>query len=143
MDVHVLYLCQHIFSMVSFFILFHVWKVVLLSLRASAKELFLLVVFVSVGMITFSTLIYFTEFTEPHIFQDIPTCFWWALVTMTTVGYGDMYPMSLLGRMIGALCAISGIIIFALPIPIIANNFSKYYNFAQARVRQKAEVTQN
>ena len=54
---------------------------------------------------------------------------------MTTVGYGDITPTSLGGRIIGALTACSGVLIVALPVSVIGSNFSLYYSYAQARMR--------
>ena len=58
-------------------------------------------------------------------FGSIPRCLWWAVVTVTTVGYGDTYPVTALGKLVAALTAISGIAVIAIPIGIISAGFTE------------------
>ncbi|XP_038074667.1 potassium voltage-gated channel protein Shaw-like [Patiria miniata] len=112
-------------------------KILVHTVRASAKELLLMIVFVTLVTLVSASLIYYAEKWTKNIdddndFTDIPVGFWWVVVTITTVGYGDVVPRSWLGRVIGACTAIIGVLTLALPIPVIVNNFSLYYTHAQA-----------
>ncbi|KPJ13361.1 Potassium voltage-gated channel protein Shaw [Papilio machaon] len=113
-------------------------KILIQTFRASAKELTLLVFFLVLGIVIFASLVYYAERiqTNPHNdFNSIPLGLWWALVTMTTVGYGDMAPKTYVGMFVGALCALAGVLTIALPVPVIVSNFAMYYSHTQARAK--------
>ncbi|XP_030634196.1 potassium voltage-gated channel subfamily C member 3-like [Chanos chanos] len=103
------------------------------TLAASVRELGLLLIFFALSMLFFATMMYYAENLTPSedsTFSNIPVGFWWAVITMTTVGYGDMYPVTWLGMMVAAFCAVAGVLAFAMPVPVIVSNFSRYYSLA-------------
>jgi hypothetical protein len=111
-------------------------KILLHTFKASAKELMLLVFFLVLGIVLFASLVYYAERVEvnpDNQFQSIPLGLWWAVVTMTTIGYGDMTPHTYLGRLIGSICALAGVLTIALPVPVIVSNFAMFYSHTQAR----------
>jgi len=89
------------------------------ELSATAFAVFILLIFAS-------SVMYFVEYeAHPEAFGSIPDAMWWGVVTLTTVGYGDIYPITPLGKFLGAILAFLGIGIFALPAGIIASGFSE------------------
>jgi voltage-gated potassium channel len=89
------------------------------ELIATAFAVFILLIFAS-------SVMYFVEYeAHPKAFGSILDSMWWGVVTLTTVGYGDIYPITPLGKFLGAILAFLGIGIFALPAGIIASGFSE------------------
>ena len=113
-------------------------RVLLLAVKASVSELMLLVVFVLFSLTIYSSLVFCAEQyntdqeSGSDTFYSIFYGLWWALITLTTVGYGDIYPVTTIGRIIACLCAITGLLIIGMVVPIIAGNFHLYYGFRHA-----------
>ncbi|XP_037712204.1 potassium voltage-gated channel protein Shaw isoform X2 [Drosophila subpulchrella] len=111
-------------------------RILIHTFKASAKELTLLVFFLVLGIVFFASLAYYAEKLQDNPdnqFKSIPLGLWWAIVTMTTVGYGDVAPKTYPGMFVGALCALAGVLTIALPVPVIVSNFSMFYSHTQAR----------
>ena len=116
------------------------------TVRTSWKDLGLLFMLVGMGMLVFGSLEYFIENEEPDTgFTSIPQVdctlieemstilfciqgMWWAVQTLTSLGYGDFWPNTLLGKIVGSMCAVCGVLVMALPIPIVVDNFADYYS---------------
>lgn len=96
------------------------------TIVASIQELGMLVMFLFFGVILFSSAIYYAEQGVNDMITSIPDAFWYSLVTMTTVGYGDKWPKTLLGKLVGSACAVCGVFTIALPVPVIVSNFEFY-----------------
>lgn len=91
-------------------------------------------------MLMSSTALYLAERSlQPEAFGSIPRAMWWSVATLTTVGYGDVVPVTILGRIAAALTAITGIGIIALPTGILAGAFSDGIK----RVRNKSTTSEN
>ncbi|XP_069873012.1 voltage-gated potassium channel regulatory subunit KCNG4-like [Dipodomys merriami] len=100
-----------------------------LTVRRCARELGLLLLFLSVAVTLFSPLVYVAENESGRVleFTSIPASYWWAIISMTTVGYGDMVPRSVPGQMVALSSILSGILIMAFPATSIFHTFSHSY----------------
>ncbi|CEF60119.1 BTB/POZ-like domain and Potassium channel family and Potassium channel tetramerisation-type BTB domain and Potassium channel, voltage dependent, Kv family and Potassium channel, voltage dependent, Kv3 family and Ion transport domain and BTB/POZ fold domain and Voltage-dependent channel, four helix bundle domain-containing protein [Strongyloides ratti] len=111
-------------------------KILIQTFKASAQELLLLVFFVLLGIVIFAALVYYAERVQQNPgnqFDSIPVGLWWAIITMCTIGFGDMVPKTYLGMIVGSVCALMGVLTIALPVPVIVSNFAMFYSHAQAR----------
>ena len=109
------------------------------TMAESMKVLFILMYFVAIAMVLFSSMMYYAESDgeQAEFYASIPRTFWWCLVTMTTVGYGDGYPVTTAGRIIAVVTMFCGILILALPISVIGSNFARQY--ARQQFEQEAQ----
>ncbi len=88
-------------------------------------ELLLTISIAGIVLLVASTMMYWAEAgAQPDKFGSIPRAMWWCIVTLTTVGYGDAYPVTLLGKSLAGLVAIAGIGLIAMPTGILAAAFS-------------------
>ncbi|MEQ2211882.1 Potassium voltage-gated channel subfamily G member 4, partial [Xenoophorus captivus] len=100
-----------------------------LTVRRSTREFGLLLLFLCVAVTLFSPLVHLaeSELTGTHDFSSIPASYWWAIISMTTVGYGDMVPRSIPGQVVALSSILSGILIMAFPATSIFHMFSRSY----------------
>ena len=91
------------------------------SIRLSLKKILVYFLFVLILVTSIGTLMFMVEGDMPNTsFTDIPTSIYWAIVTLTTVGYGDITPVTLLGRFLSAFVMILGYTIIAVPTGIVS-----------------------
>ena len=93
-------------------------------LKETKAELFITVFVVFILMVLSSTLMYYFEAeAQPDKFANIGQALWWSVATLTTVGYGDVYPVTGIGKILSAIIALLGIGFVALPTGIISSAF--------------------
>ncbi|KAM3848126.1 potassium voltage-gated channel subfamily V member 2 [Vipera latastei] len=103
------------------------------TLRQCYQQVGCLLLFIVLGISAFSAMVYTVEHDVVSTnFTSIPQAWWWAAVSLSTVGYGDMYPETHLGRLFAFLCIAFGIILNGMPISVLYNKFSDYYSKLKA-----------
>ncbi|CAI4231997.1 unnamed protein product [Auanema sp. JU1783] len=110
------------------------------TLKSCASELGFLVFSLAMAIIIFATIMYYAEKkVDGTRFTSIPAAFWYTIVTLTTLGYGDMVPSTVAGKIVGGVCSLSGVLVIALPVPVIVSNFSRIYHQSQRADKRKAQ----
>lgn len=93
-------------------------------LQSKALELMTVVLVLAVMLILASAMMYYAEHTaQPEAFASIPESMWWSIITLTTVGYGDVSPVTPMGKLMAGVIAVMGIGMFALPAGILGSGF--------------------
>ncbi|XP_062997924.1 potassium voltage-gated channel subfamily C member 1-like [Elgaria multicarinata webbii] len=116
------------------------FRVLSYTLRSILREIVILLMVFAFEILFFGTICYYAEFIGEHAetyFNDITYSFWWAVVTLTTVGYGDMYPISAFSKVIAACTAVCGVLTIIIPIPIFFIKFKGYYDAAVIKEEMK------
>ncbi|XP_064632333.1 potassium voltage-gated channel protein Shal-like isoform X2 [Lineus longissimus] len=110
------------------------------TLKSCASELGFLLFSLTMAIIIFATIMFYAEKNVKSTnFTSIPAAFWYTIVTMTTLGYGDMVPSTITGKIVGGVCSLSGVLVIALPVPVIVSNFSRIYHQNQRADKRKAQ----
>jgi voltage-gated potassium channel len=109
-------------------------RVVMRSIVERRYELLFALMIAGLMILVSSTALYLVEgASQPKAFGSILRAMWWSVVTLTTVGYGDVFPLTPLGKFFAAITALAGIGMIAMPTGILAAAFSD--GFARARQR--------
>ncbi|WAR15076.1 KCNB1-like protein [Mya arenaria] len=103
-------------------------RVLVFSIRQNIKDMMLLGLLLTVAVSVTGHLIYFME--DPETIGSVPNAWYWAVITLTTVGYGDISPVTCLGKILASLMAISGVLLLAVTVPTFVNNFLTLYQYA-------------
>jgi hypothetical protein len=114
---------------------FSALKIVVKVIKDKSSELISTFIVILILLIIVASLMYYIE---PQTFNNTPQAMWWGIVTLTTVGYGDIYPTTVLGKFVGAILALLGIGLFGLPAGILAAGFIEEI---QIKVKEKKKKT--
>ena len=116
-----------IFRLFKFSRYVHALKVIENVFKEKREELILSVVFfLFMLLISSSTMYYIENAAQPKVFSSIPATLWWGVTTITSVGYGDTYPVTTLGKILGGFVAVAGVAMFALPTGIFVSGFNEH-----------------
>ena len=109
-------------------------KVLTETVRSTWRELLMMLFFILIATTIFSACTFYVEYeAQKESFSSIPATAWFVIVSIANVGYGDMVPVTLMGKFLGAICPLAGVIVIALPSPVIVRKFHSLYEKRKKR----------
>lgn len=119
----------------------HALKLFKQVMKDRKEQLVLSFIFILFILLIISFVMYYAEHdAQPEKFSSIPAAMWWGIATLTTVGYGDMVPITALGKTLGGLFAIAGVGLLALPAGILSSGFFELLHNAREREKKPTSV---
>ncbi len=116
-------------------------KLVADVIKDKRSEIGVIMGLIIIIMIISSFIMFYAEHErQPEQFPNVLGCLWWAIVTMTTIGYGDVYPVTTMGKLIGSIMAILGIGLVAMPTGIISAGFLEKINEKQEKEKKQEKT---
>ncbi|HYF70372.1 MAG TPA: ion transporter [Ohtaekwangia sp.] len=116
----------------------HALKIFKRVLRDRKEQLVLSFIFILFVLVIISFVMFYAEHdAQPEKFSSIPATMWWGIATLTTVGYGDIVPITTLGRFLGGVFAIAGVGLLALPAGILSSGFFEMLHQKQSSISTK------
>ncbi|OFW60687.1 MAG: potassium channel protein [Actinobacteria bacterium RBG_16_64_13] len=117
---------------------FQSFQILARVLRAKKEQILVAALVVVILLVLLSSLMYFIERSaQPEKFSSIPAAMWWGVSTMTTVGYGDVYPVTVTGKVVGAIISLLGIALFAMPAGMLASGFAEELQARRGQQRRR------
>lgn len=114
------------------------FRVMIKVIERNKESLLGTVFIIMVVLIIAAALMYQIEFSaQPEVFSSIPEAMWWGIVTIATIGYGDMVPITPMGKALGFVISLIGIGLFALPAGILASGFSEVIKEEEEKRKEK------
>ncbi len=118
-------------------------QIILKIIGGKKNELTMTFLAVSIVLVVASSVMFFAESkAQPEAFPSILAAMWWGVVTLTTVGYGDVYPITPVGKLFGSALAFIGIALFALPTGIMASGFSEEIQRKKRQIHERSPEEQ-
>lgn len=117
------------------------WVAIREAVWERRHEFGLVLLLIGLTVLISASLLYWAEAdAQPDKFGSIPRALWWSIVTLTTVGYGDTYPVTALGRSFAAVIAVAGVMVIAIPTGIFAASFSDGLQRYRERPRRRKDT---